>query len=106
MLFWILFYRRIGHIRSLIEALILPQQSCCRLVGDGQNGLDPMPELDAVPMGEKGEEEVGGVAAPEVDAETSFTARTKKVLGDLKVLCWARLLNPVKILWQRDCNQF
>ena len=56
-------------------------------MGDGQDGLDPMPELDAEPMGE-GEEGASGAAAPEVDAETSFTARTKKVLGNLKVLCW------------------
>lgn len=66
---------------------MLQQAQCCRLVGDGQDGLEPMPEVDAVPMAE-GEEEAGGAAAPEVDAETSFTARTKKVLGDLKVLCW------------------
>lgn len=58
-------------------------------MGDGQDGLEPMPEMDAEPMAER-EEEAGGAAVPEVDAETSFTARTKKVLGDLKVLCWLR----------------
>ncbi|KAK9828291.1 hypothetical protein WJX74_007451 [Apatococcus lobatus] len=59
------------------------QDLSARLVGDGQDGLGPMPELDAVP---EAREEAGseGAAGSEVDAQTSFTARTKQVLGHLK----------------------
>ncbi len=56
---------------------------CCRLVDQGEGEVGAMPELGAVP--EEEEEEGNAAAALEVDAQTSFTARTKQVLGHLKV---------------------
>ncbi|KAK9865865.1 hypothetical protein WJX84_006443 [Apatococcus fuscideae] len=59
------------------------QDLSARLVDDGSAGMGAMPELGAMPEGEDGEE-ADAAAALEVDAQTSFTARTKQVLSHLQ----------------------